>query len=33
VDGVVVSDINAACPDAVALLQVGKRQIVRIRPV
>jgi tyrosyl-tRNA synthetase len=33
VDGAVVSDINAACPDAVALLQVGKRQIVRIRPV
>jgi tyrosyl-tRNA synthetase len=32
-DGAVVSDINAACPGGLALLQVGKRQIVRIRPV
>lgn len=32
-DGVVVSDLNAPGPDETALLQVGKRQIVRIRPV
>jgi tyrosyl-tRNA synthetase len=32
-DGAVVSDINAGCPGELALLQVGKRQIVRIRPV
>ena len=33
VDGLVVTDINAPCPGATAVLQVGKRQIVRIRPV
>ncbi len=33
VDGVVVTDINAPGPTATALLQVGKRQIARIRPV
>ncbi len=32
-DGVVVTDINAPGPAATALLQVGKRQIARIRPV
>lgn len=33
VDGVVVSDIAAPCPDTLALVQVGKRQIVRVNPV
>ncbi len=32
-DGEVVTDINAPGPGDTALLQVGKRQIVRIRPV
>lgn len=32
-DGTTVSDINAPGPADIALLQVGKRQIARIRPV